>query len=60
MALKHCPECNKEVSDRATRCPHCGFQHPPRTATQAIVGAFLIIAAFIFALFIAGAFGQCS
>lgn len=25
MALIHCPECNKEVSDRAYACPNCGF-----------------------------------
>ena len=24
MALINCPECNKEVSDRATSCPRCG------------------------------------
>lgn len=25
MALIHCPECNKEVSDTAKMCPHCGY-----------------------------------
>ena len=24
MALINCPECNKEISDKATACPHCG------------------------------------
>jgi len=24
MALINCPECNKEISDKATTCPHCG------------------------------------
>ena len=24
MALKPCPECKREVSDRAAACPHCG------------------------------------
>jgi len=24
MALINCPECKKEISDRATSCPHCG------------------------------------
>lgn len=24
MALIACPECNKRVSERAPRCPHCG------------------------------------
>lgn len=25
MALINCPECNKEISDKAGACPHCGF-----------------------------------
>ena len=25
MALINCPECNKEISDKAKKCPHCGF-----------------------------------
>ena len=25
MALIRCPECNKEVSDSASSCPHCGY-----------------------------------
>ncbi|MDO5696173.1 MAG: hypothetical protein Q4P30_05430 [Eubacteriales bacterium] len=25
MALIHCPECKREVSDHAYACPHCGF-----------------------------------
>lgn len=25
MALISCPECNKEVSDKTTSCPYCGF-----------------------------------
>ena len=25
MALVDCPECGKQVSTRATACPHCGF-----------------------------------
>ena len=31
MALIHCPECGKEVSDLAAACVHCGY--PLRTAT---------------------------
>lgn len=26
MALINCPECTREISDKAERCPHCG--HP--------------------------------
>ena len=25
MAIIQCPECSKEVSDKAGNCPHCGF-----------------------------------
>lgn len=25
MALINCPECNKEISDKAVACPNCGF-----------------------------------
>lgn len=25
MALIKCPECGKEISDKAGRCPHCGY-----------------------------------
>lgn len=25
MALINCPECNKETSDKAESCPHCGY-----------------------------------
>ncbi len=25
MALTKCPECDSEVSDQATMCPHCGY-----------------------------------
>ncbi len=26
MALIKCPECNKDVSDTAETCPHCGYR----------------------------------
>ena len=25
MALINCPECHREISDKAESCPHCGF-----------------------------------
>ncbi|MBN1510249.1 MAG: hypothetical protein JW955_25605 [Sedimentisphaerales bacterium] len=25
MSLVHCPECDREISDRAIMCPHCGY-----------------------------------
>ena len=27
MALIKCSECGKEMSDKATTCPHCGARH---------------------------------
>lgn len=29
MALIKCPECQKEVSDTAETCPHCGYRLKP-------------------------------
>ena len=29
MALINCPECNKEISDKAAACPHCGAPSKP-------------------------------
>lgn len=29
MALVICPECKKEISDRCTVCPHCGYPFSP-------------------------------
>ena len=29
MALTHCPECNKEISDKAETCPQCGVRLAP-------------------------------
>jgi hypothetical protein len=26
MALIKCPECNREISDTAKRCPHCAYK----------------------------------
>ena len=28
MALINCPECNHEISDKAGKCPNCGFPIP--------------------------------
>lgn len=42
MALINCPECNKQVSDKAPACPHCGYtetklQKPIPTPKQVFV-----------------------
>lgn len=28
MAIINCPECSKEISDKAKMCPHCGYENP--------------------------------
>ena len=34
MALIKCPECNKEVSDYAEACPHCGYPLKKKPVTS--------------------------
>lgn len=34
MALINCPECGKEISDKAASCPHCGYPLPSKDASQ--------------------------
>mgnify|MGYP000308901138 FL=1 len=34
MALIKCPECGKEISDKAASCPNCGFPITQRNVTQ--------------------------
>ncbi|NNF87976.1 MAG: DUF4190 domain-containing protein [Acidimicrobiia bacterium] len=35
MALISCPECSREVSDRAPACPNCGYPIPEPSSEQA-------------------------
>lgn len=34
MALIKCPECNKNVSDKAENCPHCGYSFETKKANS--------------------------
>ena len=34
MALIKCPECGKEVSDKAAQCIHCGYPLPVAPAEE--------------------------
>ncbi len=34
MALIDCPECGRQVSDRASACPQCGYPIPQRPRTS--------------------------
>lgn len=40
MALINCTECNKEISDKAQNCPHCGF---PIVSVQSPVQPKIIV-----------------
>ncbi len=44
MALKNCPECNKEVSDTASQCPHCGYKLQKSGSSGCLKGLGLLIA----------------
>jgi hypothetical protein len=46
MALKSCPECSKEVSSDATRCPHCG-----KRLKMGLFAKLLLAAVALFVLF---------
>ena len=35
MSLINCPECNKEVSNKARICPHCGTKRDANYSEQA-------------------------
>ena len=37
MALIHCPECDKEISDQVRSCPHCGYPLKKREPWKIIV-----------------------
>ena len=34
MALISCPECGREISDKAVSCPHCGYPLTPAKETE--------------------------
>ena len=44
MALKQCPECGKEVSDKAETCPHCGVRLISEVAQVRAVLILVIVA----------------
>jgi len=46
MAMAKCKECGKEVSDSASKCPHCGVDNPTTTAGQ-MFGGFVVLAVIV-------------
>jgi hypothetical protein len=51
MALIACPECKREISDKAAACPHCGFDRKPKPATQYGCGTLIFLLLLIGILF---------
>lgn len=50
MALIKCPECSKEISDKAASCPHCGYSLKPVASPHkrsSILPIFLLICCII-------------
>ena len=39
MALINCPECKKEISDKAASCPNCG--NPIENNTESVKEVFI-------------------
>lgn len=47
MALANCPECKKEVSTDATRCPHCGKKLKMGVVAKALLAILALAVLFI-------------
>lgn len=43
MALINCPECGKEMSDKALRCPNCGYE---RKKKEPVLGCLNCLSLF--------------
>lgn len=50
MAMTECKECSKPISDKAKKCPHCGFEQPKKTSRLSLVLAGLVLFAIIFGI----------
>lgn len=52
MAMSKCKECGKEVSNKASSCPHCGVKNPGMDAKSTAKGCLgIIIFSVIFSTF---------
>ena len=68
MALINCPECKKEISDKAKSCPNCGYELTPKRVSEKEIlkkkggsgcGTWVIIAGvIIFILYLIGSSGD--
>ena len=46
MALIHCPECGKEISDKAPACIHCGYPLSPVSPEQTEPDRFILFLSY--------------
>ena len=44
MALLHCPECKREISDTASQCPHCGYKIKSSSGGGCLKGIGIVLA----------------
>lgn len=63
MALINCPECNKEISDKAKVCPHCGYESNPtmdikKNTIIIIVSVVVLIACIILFDYFSAKYGR--
>ncbi|CAH0532796.1 hypothetical protein VST7929_00643 [Vibrio stylophorae] len=46
MALINCPECNKEISDTADHCIHCGYTPEMEAPKKGLIDYAFFLFAF--------------
>lgn len=51
MALIKCPECNKEISDTARKCIHCGYEIKNKKHS---IASYLVPLIILFSVFLIG------
>ena len=45
MAIIECPNCGKKVSDKAPKCPHCGYEVMANTSKDnSLIKKYAIVA----------------
>lgn len=54
MALIKCSECDKEISENAKTCPHCGAKHETEEQKQTRIIAGVVIGIISILLFLSG------
>ncbi|MBY0411360.1 MAG: hypothetical protein K2Q97_14855 [Burkholderiaceae bacterium] len=48
MAIIKCAECQKDISDTVTNCPHCGFERKAKSKSAFGCGTWVIILLVVF------------